>query len=482
MVFKSKIIISVTTLLFSIALASQNRQEPELRALAQEFKDSVSFNGNLLVTSKGKILLEKSYGFADYGSKIKNNRDTKFRIASISKMFVSYAIFILADKGLLSLDDTIGAYLPNLNSEFANNITIKNLLDHKSGLPRSLTQISGKSTQEYFNNSEIIDLINKSNIQITKDRTSSYSNIGYSLLALTIESITKLSFENAMKNLVFNPLGLDNTGHEVESEIIENLARGYDNLGGKIYNGAHENKSHVIGAGSLYSTTHDLWKFAQEIIEGSLLSKKMHQLYITEVIKNKTQGGWVTWKYRAELENQPNAGQILMFNGSCPGYRSVISIYLEHKIVVIGLSNQYPMNPSLVFNKFGNVALGLKRETVYKPLISELLTPITEGKFELAIKIYNVSMHKKLGSNTISPNEFNQMGYAFLGHNKITEAINIFKFFVRIHPSNSNAYDSLGEALIVGGFVEEGVKMYKKSLAIDPNNISAKQIVKKYTF
>lgn len=467
-------LLSLLIAMFGSSLYAQDTRKQDLNDLAQKFKDSLNYSGVFLVANDTTTLLEKAYGYANIEHAVKNTTDTKFRIASISKMFVSYAIFILADKKEIDFDEPIEKYFPTLKKEFSKQITIKHLINHSSGLTRDIDILSPKSSHENYTEEEFITILNSTNLQSTPGKSYSYSNVGFSLLGRVIERVTKKKFNDAMNYLIFEPLKLKNTGHEIEGQIITDMSNGYNALQEELFKSSHENKSHVFAAGSMYSNAQDLLLFAKEVIDGNLISDKMQKLYLKS-------GGWVTWNYTANLNNQKSDGQFLMHGGSCPGYRAVIGIFLNDKTVVIGLSNNTPINTSLIYNKLGNVAVGLKPEKIFKPHISKLTADIINGEFETALEKYDYLIKSNPDNEKLKIGELNSMGYSYLEYNKTKEAISFFKFATILFPKNSNAFDSLGEALIKDGQELEGVQMYKKSLKLNSKNENAKSVIKQFT-
>lgn len=477
-----KWVICIFFLLTNLFLNAQEdkRIKNELNLLANQLRDSLNYNGVLVVSDNSNSLLKRTFGYSNYEHRIKNDLNTKFRIASVSKMFTSYAIYILADKRLINLNSSIRSFIPSLNKKF-KNITVNQLILHTSGLTRSIDNLGGKTNHNSYTNDELISIINSTDLQSVPGKSFSYSNVGFSLLGIIIENITKKTYADAMNYLVFNPLGLKNTGHEIEGKILLNKANGYNWIGQNIYNSNHENKSHVIAAGSLFSSANDLILFSKEIINGSLLSKEMHKKYLKIVSNNRTGGGWVSWGYKANLENEKKKGQLVMHGGSSPGFRAVICIFLDHKKIVVGLSNQTPINTSIIYNRFGNVALGLTIEPIHKPLIDEIISDVLKDNQEKALLKYNILKIKHPNKQTIRTTDLNSLGYTYLGYNQFKKAIYVFKFATKLFPNNANIFDSYAEALLSSGNHKKAIEMYNKSLQLNPKNDKARRIVLKYS-
>lgn len=472
------VLVSSYFLLTSYQVKSQDKRVEKFESLVEALVDSLNFNGVLSATDQQGAIYNKAIGSASFEHKVELKVESKFRIASVSKMILSYMVYILVDQGKLQFDDPATKHIPLLNNQF-KNITVRNLLDHTSGLMRDIDLFSQKSRRDYFSRDEIVQLVNSSSLQSVPGHSFSYSNVGYSLIGLIIERVTGQTLNQSFQQLLAIPIKLTATGHEEGGNVIEELVAGYDLLFDCVFNASFEDKSHVFGAGSFYSNAVDLTFFGQEIINGSLLSDSMHTLYLKEVGNNRTGGGWITYPYRSELANGPQKGKFLTFAGSCPGYNSFVGIFLDHKIVVVSLSNLAPINTSLVRNTFGNIAVGLEKESVSKPTYLHLLPMICQGQLKRAVQLYD-SLLVSDQNNSIQPSELNQMGYVFLSHQRLLEAIHIFRFASMLFPNNSNVWDSLGEVLLLNGDITNGLEMYKKSLQLNPKNEGARKIIDKY--
>ena len=174
------------------------------------------FNGNILFAENGGIIYQKSFGYADFKKKIKNTDSTLINVASISKNFTAIAVLQLKEKGKLRLDDTFIKYFPEFPYP---EITIKHLLSHTSGLPDNealLDSIISKNPGKIITNVDIIPalILYKKAKELrfkTGEKKWGYSNIGYSLLALLIEKVSKQLFDVYLRKEIFIPAGMAHT-------------------------------------------------------------------------------------------------------------------------------------------------------------------------------------------------------------------------------------------------------------------------------
>ncbi len=472
----SSLILFLIVLLTSNSLQAQDTRITTLEKVAQEMVDSLSFKGVIMVSKEGEELLTLTSGMASHEFNVPHDLETKFKIASITKMMTSYAIFILKSQQKLNLDQPISSFFPEIKEDLISQITVRHLLKHRSGLLRDFTVLSEEVAYGLNSPEDLLALLNNTELAFEPGSSAAYSNVGYTLLGIIISRIMKQPYGEAMQTLLFDPLDMHSTGHRVFDHIIENSAVGYDRLYDELVRADPGYSSHTLGAGSIYSNAPDLLKFSQEIQKGTLLSKEDLDLYLKDNGNYQTEGGWVTWAYGKQ---SPNPKQVIMHGGSTPGYRSVIAIFLNDGITVIALTNETPMHIPLYYNNLGNAALGDEDVTVLQPQLEKLMPLILENKFDVAEKLYRQNLERVKGIEKIKASEINSYAYSFLEHRRNKVAIKLFRFAIQLFPNNANAYDSLGEALFKDGQTQEAAAMYKRSLQLNPENQGAKEFLKK---
>lgn len=305
-----------------------------------------NFNGTVLVGQKDKILFTKAYGYANFEWKVKNTIDTKFKLGSLTKPFTACLIILLAQKGLLQFQDKISKYIENTPDKW-KDITIHHLLTHTSGILNFQRHKDWGSKNMYntFKPLDFLEIIFKMKQEFKPGKAYSYSNSAYYLLGIIIERITKLSYEEAMREFIFKPLNMLNSGLCSELDIIPKFANGYTMNNSKndlIEKARYENMSIPYSAGGLYSTVEDLFKWSQGLENEVFLSKKYYHFlldgnnYENNPFHRIVSYGWVknTIKVTDNLTKT-----ILHHNGVVFGFNSRIDKVLEDNITVIFLSN-----------------------------------------------------------------------------------------------------------------------------------------------
>ena len=186
------------------------------------------FNGSVLVAQEGKVIYKKGFGFANMEWNIPNKPDTKFRIGSITKQFVSMQIMQLVEEGKIDLDGKLSDYLPGYRRDTGEKITIHHLLTHTSGIP-SYTGIRGfwsDSTRNHYQIDYMVKNFHSGDLEFEPGSIYKYNNTGYYLLAVIIEKLTGKSFKENLQERILNPLQLSNSGIDINEEILENKATG----------------------------------------------------------------------------------------------------------------------------------------------------------------------------------------------------------------------------------------------------------------
>ena len=288
------------------------------------------FNGSILVAQNGEILLYKAFGLADKANEVKITTETKFLIGSVTKQFTAVAIMQLQEKGLLNVDDTINKYIPDISH--GDNITIHELLTHTSGLPADFVDI-GKFNSLPLTLDDAIHKIKGMNIQLLSNPGVSfnYSSFGYMLLSYIIEITSRKSYEDYINKNIFIPLEMNSSGFGYNRNVNSDLAFGYDASGKLVPSELNENEAKLLsGAGEIYSTVEDLYKWDRALYTQKLLSKKSIEQIYTPYSDNYGYGSHI-------VSTSPK--EIYDHSGSMTGFSSCITRLVGFNSFIIVLSN-----------------------------------------------------------------------------------------------------------------------------------------------
>ena len=295
------------------------------------------FSGTVLVADRGKTMLDAGYGFADEITRVPNTPKTSFCIASIGKLFTAVAIGQLAEQHKLSFGAPVGEYVSGLPARIADHITIGELLDMTSGLgdvvlsranpPRTLAGM--------------VALIAKEKPQFEPGTKSLYSNDGFILLGAVVQAVSGESYIDYLRQHILNPAGMTNTGYSAYfPDRVRGMAHGYALVGSQLRD--ISNQPQIANpSGGAYSTTGDLLKFAQALLDYKMLTPAMTAAILTPRVNSPQPGGPAVDKFTYGFSYQQiNGVTFIGHNGGTPGYTGQIDIYPHSGYVVVILTNQ----------------------------------------------------------------------------------------------------------------------------------------------
>ncbi len=311
---------------------------------ADDFYESVlkksNFSGGFLVAKKGEIIYEKYAGVCRPGSKDSLCQTSALHLASVSKTFTGMAVLKLWEEGRLNIEEEASVYLPGFNYP---GVTVKTLLNHRSGLPNYthvMEQHGWQRNTTMYNKDVLNFLINeKKSLPVGRpDRSFSYCNTNYALLALIIENVSGLPYPQYMQETFFTPLHMADTYVFTMSDS----ARALPSYNWKNQQEAFTYLDAVYGDKNIYSTTHDLLKWESALSYGQLFKPETLAAAYTGYSREKkgvnNYGlGWRMFEY-------PNDEKIIFHNGWWHGNNTVFARMIKDSATVIVLGNRFNKN------------------------------------------------------------------------------------------------------------------------------------------
>ncbi len=261
-------------LLFSTSIAfSQQTKLQRIDSLLTYLNAKDKFMGELSIIEKGKIIFNKSYGFADVESGKKLDVNTKLKIGSITKTFTATMIMQLIDEKKLTLDTKLSKFYPKIPN--ADKITIHQLLHHRSGIPDFLNDDPTVGQFIYVENKkdDLIKRIEGYKPAFEPNSQHKYSNSNYNLLGYIIEDITRKSFVENLNNRIVKKIGLKNTILPTKIDVSKNEGYSYFFDGKNWVKAPEWHSSLSFAAGAMASTPSDLNLFLEALLEGKLTTK-----------------------------------------------------------------------------------------------------------------------------------------------------------------------------------------------------------------
>lgn len=258
---------------------SAQEKEEAKRNLEKYYKPAwnhSNMSGGFLIARHGKIVGEGYTGFADYENQIPITSETPIHIASISKVLTGLAILKLTEYEKIDLDASAAHYIPEFPFE---EVTVRDLLNHRSGLPEYLNLSDDPEFWDHskmMSNKDVLDILISKNppIQFPAGSKFSYANTNYVLLAEIIENVTGMDYPTAMRKMVFEPLGMENTFVMEFDKDADKVSKSYYHNGNEwVYD--HLDKTY--GDKNIYSTPRDLFKMDVAMYSDQFLPKKLKE-------------------------------------------------------------------------------------------------------------------------------------------------------------------------------------------------------------
>jgi CubicO group peptidase (beta-lactamase class C family) len=298
---------------------------------------------SVAVVKNGKTIVNKGYGLANVEHNVPVTSETVIRLGSMSKQFFTTAILKLAEDGKLSIEDSVHTFFPDA-PETWRPIQIKHLMSHTSGLKRE--------GPAYNNNIIQPDLVViKSAYSLPLDFKTGekyqYCNLSYFMLAEIITQVSKMPWQDYIRDNLFIPAGMKNSGMTDFYPIIPNRASGYMYKGDTLMNA--EAMYAVRPSGGFLSTSSDMIRWEKVLLEKKIILKKESwDLLWTPFVKisDKPENkqyygfGWFTDVY--------NGHKIIMHGGSNTGFRSHYDRFVDDGLSLIVLTNSDGANPAKI--------------------------------------------------------------------------------------------------------------------------------------
>ncbi len=301
---------------------------------------SDQFSGAVLVAGRGKVLLAEACGAADRERGIPNRLTTRFRIGSMNKMFTAVAVAQLMQAGKVRASDPLGKYLPDYpNREVAEKVTIHHLLTHTGGTGDIFGPQFQAHRKELRELADYVRLYGNRPPAFEPGSRWAYSNYGYVLLGLVIEAVTKQSYYDYVREMIFKPAGMRATDSLPEDQAVPDRSTGYTRApGGGWKSNADSLPYRGTSAGGGYSTVGDLMRFAEALLQHKLLDPAHTRLVTTGKVETP-QGGKYAYGFADETED---GARWFGHGGGAPGMNGALRIFPDSGYVIAALANMDP--------------------------------------------------------------------------------------------------------------------------------------------
>jgi CubicO group peptidase (beta-lactamase class C family) len=330
---------SILIFLFAVSHFVTDAQNDSITRKLDEYLFAANkvnkFNGTALIAQNGKILLQKSYGYKNFTAHALNDSNTIFQIGSITKQFTATVILKLQEEGKLSVHDKLDKYFPQF--KHASEITIENLLTHTSGIYNYTIDIDDQDSAiacNPINKQLLLDLMFKHQLDFKPGSQFRYDNSGYYLLGLIIEKVTGKSYEQNVRDIIFTPLQMNHSLFDFSHSPDTNIATGYQTLNDSIQKEASAwrwDSTVTYAAGAIWSTTGDMYKWAQAIADKKILSTESWKAMLTPHLNKYGYGVYIDSLF---------GKQTISHGGGIPGFIAYLCYYSAEDVTIILLNNK----------------------------------------------------------------------------------------------------------------------------------------------
>lgn len=482
----------------ALQLSFEQKRE-KIDSMISTWSEHGLFNGGVLIAQKGKIIYQRSEGYANFEKGTLNTDTTQYNLASISKPITAIAILQLVEQKRLELNDPFVQYFPDFPYPA---VTITHLLSHTSGLPEAdqyeKPYIAAHPSEVLSNQHIYADLVKlKVPALASAGEKHYYNNLNYILLAILLEKVTKTPFAQYLQKNVFERAGMKKT--HVRERISPNTPRyvrptfydtSYQHVDSirnrKIY--TDYPMGGTYGDNNVVTTMNDLLEFDQALNTGKLLPLDLVKTLFQPVkLANGEHfftGGKKTYTLGWNVNEKNALGQFAAWHdGSLVGHTTLLFKNLTDELTYILYENRSAPGFFMRYLAISQVIDNVKTSHVslQKSLVREYGAALVGKGPHFAAARLNAL---KTDPNWyFSEHEMNELGYELLRKSSfkshVEMAVEVFKLNTLLSPENANVYDSYAEGLMQLGLKEGAILMYEKTLKFNPNNAVAKENLKK---
>lgn len=315
-------IFSIVTVLILLTnnVIAQTKQVKQIDSLMRWSSVIGIFNGNVLVSKNNQIIYNASFGFTDATKTNQLTTDYRFNIGSITKEFSAVALMQLKEQGKLKLNDKVTQFIPEL-PQWANEVTIKDLLQYTSGIP-NVNWKSIKNDTDLFDGLMRIDTLN-----FKPGTNYDYNNNNIFLRQFIIERLTQMSFKTYAEKFIFLPCKM-HSAILTPFENEENIAKGFNHH-------SVPDKADPPITGGTYLTTMDLLKWANCLHKHKVINKK--SLY--ELGQHFDLPGTQSALGQASFKNKKLIGHL--HDGRGGSFEALLVSDIDENVTIILLGNHY---------------------------------------------------------------------------------------------------------------------------------------------
>lgn len=455
-----------------------------LDRLAKRYHAIGQLDGAVLVADQGKVLYHRAFGLANREWQVKHSTDSAFRVASLTKQFTATLIMQLAQQGKLRLDDKIGQYVPELQPEVGQKVTLHQLLNHTSGVVdyANFPGFWARRLAEKVPKADFLAIMNHP-LEFEPGTKANYSSSNYTLLGWVIEKQTGKPYGEALDEMILRPLGMNRTAYESPDRLIPRLASGYSRVLAGYQPAAPVWIPNIGAGGGVVSTTGDFFKLDRALAGDSLLLPESKRQMFTPYAKDNIWGD-LGYGYGWLAGSRTIAGKPRLLHehgGNGNGFRTLVTRYPDDgKLVVIFLNEGNGNKGKEIYNMssaFSQVLFGAKVDLPRPALHTLVAEEIQRIGVPAALARFDALLAKS--GKPADANGLNRLAYQYHDAGQAATGIAILQRAAVHYPDDANLHDSMGELYLATGDKANAIAEFARTVEMDPNNTYAAKMLTK---
>lgn len=460
-------------------MVDRRRAVEAVSALAREIVTGFELAGLAVgVVRDGEAVYANGFGVKSLETGEPITPDSMFRVASVTKPFVATAVMQLVEEGAVQLDAPVVEFLPyfRLNDERYAQITVRHLLNHTSGLPRSFEEPEADDDRErYIRRNAGVRL------SASPGNQFGYSNLGYEVLGEVVARVSGLRFEDYVESRVLAPVHMH--ASTLRSERVDARLEALPHL-----NGPHPILGPAVPQHSVHAPSGGLVSSAREMCNWAIANLNEGRFRGGRIVEARSYGE--LWNRSGPSQDESAAGlgwffgehrghHTVQHGGSTTGYESCLILVPDWEAAVVVLTNSYPVPKGGIALALLDAVLGHTPERP-RPLVLHQIYPtlIHEGR-RAAIAQYEALKVDHPDDYDFGSAQFYQIGWANLlsALKKPNEAIEVIELAVAIHPESDAYHHVLALAYDECDETAQAIRSLKRCLALNPAHQGASDML-----
>ncbi|NLY20442.1 MAG: serine hydrolase [Tissierellia bacterium] len=410
-----------------------------LKKFMELYSEKQNMSGSVLVAKDNKVLLNEGFGKSDEALNIKANSQTKYGIGSMTKQFTATAIMQLVETGKVDLNDKVSKYIDGL--KHGDEITVEQLLTHTSGLV-NVTDLPDFYGMTDTTPQTIVDMMKNMDLMGVPGENFVYNNTGYILLGMIVEKVSGETLENYFNNNFFEKLNMLDTGSAYGEKEGDILATPYVGYIDHIVIDDKPLLENVYGAGNVYSTVEDIYRWSNAIEGEEILSKESKDKMFSG---HSVMGENLKYGYGWMIQ-EDDGGDVHFHGGDTLGYAAMLMKLPETDVDIVVLTNRR-------LNNATGIAFALES------IVSGSDTPLENiPEFPTKVDIKPEELKKYIGVyNLADPMTGTDLPLkVFVEENKLWGLVEGQEKFELIYKGENSFFNNLTDLSIEFVFNEEG--------------------------